>query len=124
MLLADLVPPISGAMSGSTASIKINSISIGERVQWSRFLLVSHGGVFVLAWVTGLWILPIVLSLFSFIGNWLGHFLGLPQHCGLRENVLDFRKTARSKRLHPVLGFLYWHMNWHTEHHIYAGVPC
>jgi fatty acid desaturase len=20
--------------------------------------------------------------------------------------------------------FLYWHMNWHTEHHMYAGVPC
>jgi fatty acid desaturase len=27
-------------------------------------------------------------------------------------------------RLHPVLEFLYWHMNWHTEHHMYAGVPC
>ena len=20
--------------------------------------------------------------------------------------------------------FLYWHMNWHIEHHMYAGVPC
>ena len=20
--------------------------------------------------------------------------------------------------------FLYWHMNWHAEHHMYAGVPC
>ena len=27
-------------------------------------------------------------------------------------------------RLNPVLEFLYWHMNWHTEHHMYAGVPC
>ncbi len=93
-------------------------------VQWSRLLLVFHGGLLVLAWATGLWILPIVLSLFNFIGNWLGYFLGLPQHCGLRENVPDFRKTVRSMRLHPVLEFLYWHMNWHTEHHMYAGVPC
>jgi fatty acid desaturase len=23
-----------------------------------------------------------------------------------------------------MLEFLYWHMNWHTEHHMYAGVPC
>ena len=93
-------------------------------IQWSRLLLVFHGWVFVLAWVTGLWILPIVLSLFNFIGNWLGYFLGLPQHCGLRENVPYFRKTVRSMRLHPILEFLYWHMNWHTEHHMYAGVPC
>ena len=26
--------------------------------------------------------------------------------------------------LNPLLEFLYWHMNWHTEHHMYAGVPC
>jgi hypothetical protein len=26
--------------------------------------------------------------------------------------------------LNPVLEFLYWHMNWHTEHHMFAGVPC
>ena len=87
------------------------------------FALVSRRGV-CSGMVTGLWILPIVLSLFNFIGNWLGYFLGLPQHCGLRENVPDFRKTVRSMRLHPILEFLYWHMNWHTEHHMYAGVPC
>ena len=76
-------------------------------VQWSRLLLVFHSGMFVLAWMTGLWILLVVLSLFNFIGNWLGYFLGLPQHCGLRENVPNFRKTVRSMRLHPVLEFLY-----------------
>ena len=57
------------------------------------FACVSRRGV-CLAWVTGLWILPIVLSLFNFIGNWLGYFLGLPQHCGLRENVPDLSKNS------------------------------
>jgi fatty acid desaturase len=24
----------------------------------------------------------------------------------------------------PLFEFLYWRMNWHTEHHMFAGVPC
>jgi fatty acid desaturase len=31
---------------------------------------------------------------------------------------------CRTFYLNPVLQFLYWHMNYHTEHHMYAGVPC
>ena len=27
-------------------------------------------------------------------------------------------------KLDPISTFLYWRMNWHTEHHMYAGVPC
>jgi len=50
--------------------------------------------------------------------------VGLPQHCGLRDNVADFRKCVRSMRLGPILTFLYWRMNWHAEHHMYAAVPC
>jgi fatty acid desaturase len=40
------------------------------------------------------------------------------------ENVPDFRKSVRSMTLPPIVEFLYWRMNWHTEHHMYAGVPC
>ena len=60
----------------------------------------------------------------GFIANWLAYFVALPQHCGLRENVSDFRKSVRSIKLNPFVEFLHWHMNWHTEHHMYAGVPC
>ena len=45
-------------------------------------------------------------------------------HMGLRSNVADFRKNTRSIKLDPLSGFFYWHMNWHAEHHMYAGVPC
>jgi len=40
------------------------------------------------------------------------------------DKVPDFRKSVRSMHLNPVLEFLYWRMNWHAEHHMYAGVPC
>jgi fatty acid desaturase len=26
--------------------------------------------------------------------------------------------------VNPLAEFLYWRMNWHTEHHMFAGVPC
>ena len=26
--------------------------------------------------------------------------------------------------LNPLAEFIYWRMNWHIEHHMYAGVPC
>ena len=32
--------------------------------------------------------------------------------------------TTRSIKLNPFTSFLYWRMNWHAEHHMYAGVPC
>ncbi|MGI9502103.1 MAG: fatty acid desaturase, partial [Geminicoccaceae bacterium] len=95
-----------------------------KSIWWSRVLLLFHGSVLVIAIVTGLWVLPLILTFFPFIANWLAYFVGLTQHCGLRENVPDFRKSTRSITLNPLVEFLYWHMNWHTEHHMYAGVPC
>ena len=95
-----------------------------KSIWWSRLLLLFHGSVLVVAIVTGLWVLPLILTFFPFIANWLAYFVGLTQHCGLRENTPDFRKSVRSITLNPLTEFLYWRMNWHTEHHMYAGVPC
>jgi fatty acid desaturase len=95
-----------------------------KSIWWSRILLLFHGSILIIAIVTGLWVLPLIFSVFPFIANWGVYFTGLPQHCGLMENVPDFRKSVRSMTLPLPLEFLYWRMNWHTEHHMYAGVPC
>ncbi|MCY4023767.1 MAG: fatty acid desaturase [Anaerolineaceae bacterium] len=95
-----------------------------KSVRWSRILILFHGGILVIAIVTGLWVLPLIFSVAPFIANWLHYFVGMTQHCGLMENVPDFRKSVRSMRLNPLFSFLYWRMEWHTEHHMYAGVPC
>lgn len=95
-----------------------------KAIRWSRILLAFHGTLLVVCLATGYWIVPVIISFSGFIANWLSYFVGLPQHCGLRDNVPDFRKSTRSMRLNPLIEFLYWHMNWHAEHHMYAGVPC
>ena len=91
---------------------------------WSRLQLIFHGSVLVYSIWIGQWALPFLISVFAFTANWLGFFVGMTQHCGLREDVSDFRKCVRSIKLNPFVSFLYWRMNWHTEHHMYAGVPC
>ncbi len=95
-----------------------------KSIGWSRILLAFHSTVLVVAVVTGQWVLPLILTIPSFIANWGSYFLGIAQHCGLQNNVPDFRKNTRSMTLNPVAEFLYWRMNWHIEHHMYAGVPC
>ena len=42
----------------------------------------------------------------------------------LQDNVADFRLSTRTIILNPILRFLYWHVNFHIEHHMYAAVPC
>jgi fatty acid desaturase len=102
-------------------------VHTGERakaVRWARLLLLFHGGVIVGSVVGGLWALPLVLTFQQFTGNWLKLLVGMPMHGGLRSNVADFRKCVRTITLNPLASFLYWRMNWHLEHHMYAGVPC
>ena len=65
-----------------------------------------------------------MLTGYLFVGNWLAYLCGKPMHAGLRDNVPDFRLCVRSNTLHPFISFLYWRMNWHAEHHMFAGVPC
>ena len=95
-----------------------------KSIWWSRFLLVLHGGITTLSLLTGYWIIIFLIPVASFIANIFSYLVGLPQHCGLRENTPDFRKSVRSMKLNPILEFLYWRMNWHLEHHMYVGVPC
>ncbi|MEZ4672426.1 MAG: fatty acid desaturase [Anaerolineae bacterium] len=95
-----------------------------KSIMWSRFLLLFHGAVTIISLVTGYWVMILIIPVAPFIANWLAYLVGLPQHCGLMENIPDFRKSVRSMTLPPIAEFLYWRMNWHTEHHMYAGVPC
>lgn len=91
---------------------------------WSRYLLVFHTLVLLLSLASGYWVFILIITLAPFTANLLSYLVGITQHCGLKENDPDFRKCTRSITLNPFLEFLYWRMNWHTEHHMFAGVPC
>ena len=93
-------------------------------IRWARILLLGHGLILAVAVATGHWLLPVLLSLAPFYGGWLFWMCNNTQHVGLCDNVADFRLCTRTFTLNPVVRFLYWQMNFHIEHHMYAAVPC
>ena len=92
--------------------------------QFSRGIVAFHAAVFALALWSGQWALVPTVSLHCFVGNWYSYFVGSCQHCGLKGSTPDFRKNTRSITLDPLSEFLFWQMNWHCEHHMFAAVPC
>lgn len=93
-------------------------------IWWDRFLLLIHGTIILASILSGYWVFVFIISFSPFIANWGAYALGMTQHCGLKENDSDFRKCVRSVKTNPLFEFLYWRMNWHTEHHMFAGIPC
>jgi fatty acid desaturase len=79
----------------------------------------------VIAWAIGIHsILPLMyVGLPSLYGSWLMVVFGLTQHAGLAEDVLDFRLNTRTVYMNPIFRYLYWQMNYHTEHHMFPMVP-
>ena len=95
-----------------------------KAVNWARIVVCFHLGLAAVSFALGLWLIPVLVSLAPCIANWLRYFVGVPMHCGLRDDSPDFRKCVRTITLDPLSEFLYWRMNWHLEHHMFAAVPC
>jgi len=91
---------------------------------WARTLLAGHVLILGVSVYAGHWLLPILTSFVPFYGSWLFFVCNNTQHIGLQDNVPDFRLCCRTFTVNPLVQFLYWHMNFHTEHHMYAAVPC
>jgi len=84
----------------------------------------------------GIWITTIIISIIyqswlpvlyivlpGFYGKTLIASFGLTQHTGLQENIKDHRFSTRTIHLNPIFSFLYWHMEYHIEHHMFPTVP-
>ncbi|MEO7600449.1 MAG: fatty acid desaturase [Opitutus sp.] len=95
-----------------------------KAVNWARVIVLFHLAMIALGGLLNFWLLPLLTSFSYFIGGFWRYLVAVPMHCGLRNNAPDFRLCVRSITLDPLSTFLYWRMNWHTEHHMFAGVPC
>jgi fatty acid desaturase len=56
-------------------------------------------------------------------GCWHMVMMGLLQHGGLAEDVVDHRLNSRTVYMNPVSRWIYWNMNYHVEHHMFPMVP-
>jgi fatty acid desaturase len=101
----------------------IPASEIPRAIVWARIFVAIHLGAVIVAFAT--WsILPLVLIGGPRIyGTWHMVLVGLLQHGGLAEDVLDHRLNSRSVHMNPVSRWIYWNMNYHVEHHMFPMVP-
>jgi len=95
-----------------------------DLIRWSRVLILGHGLIFAVSMYMHWWFVPVVVSFNHAYGGWLQYLCNETQHAGLQNHVPDFRLCCRTIYLNPFFRFLYWNMNYHTEHHMFAAVPC
>jgi len=94
-----------------------------QMCNYARFVVVGHLillGIFI---YFQLWILIAVVTFGYFIATFPTRFCVLQQHLGMCPNVPDWRLSTHTVIFGPLVGYLYWHMNYHIEHHMYAAVP-
>jgi fatty acid desaturase len=105
-----------------------NNASPAEKRQVRRIgaaCLVVHV-VFVAASIyLGYWFVPVLVTLAPFYGvAFLDFVSGIHQHAACEPNNPDFRICCADVVVDPLTSFLYWHMEYHIEHHMFAAIPC
>jgi len=95
-----------------------------EFIRWARIIVVGHLIIVAVSITFKLWMIPVLVTFAPLYGTWLRFLCNETQHVGLQDNVPDFRLSCRTFKLNPFVRFLYWQMNYHIEHHMYAAVPC
>jgi len=98
---------------------------------WAQCLLLGHGAICYFSLKRGCYLVPLVVSFGPFLNGWLFWLCNSTQHVGMQhgnfeaKTINDFRLTTRTFYLNnPLVEFWYWHMNFHTEHHMWPVVPC
>ncbi len=89
----------------------------------ARIHVAIYAAVLLACLVTWSIIPAMLIGLPRAYGIWLLIVMGLPQHAGLAEDVLDHRLNARTVLMSKPLRFIYSNMNYHVEHHMYPMVP-
>jgi fatty acid desaturase len=116
-----------GQLEGAWEKALFPPTAVNQRrslFNWARLHLAGHVLLTAVSLYFGLWLVPVLITLAPFYGGWLLFLCNNTQHIGLQDNVADFRLCVRTVYLNPIFRFLYWNMNYHTEHHMYAAVPC
>jgi len=89
----------------------------------ARIHMAIYGATVLACIATGSILPAMLIGLPRFYGIWLLLVMGLPQHLGLAEDVLDHRLNSRTIYMNRMLRFIYMNMNYHMEHHMYPMVP-
>jgi fatty acid desaturase len=93
-----------------------------EMCAWARVMVGAYIVAIAAAIIFHVWVV-IFLAFSCFFARILANLTGAIQHTGLGSDIPDWRSVCHTVNVNPVVRYLYWNMNYHTEHHMYAAVP-
>jgi len=111
---------------GRLTAAEMNYVPESERPKAfrnARIQVAIYAAVLLTCLATGSILPAMLIGLPRAYGIWFLIFIGLPQHAGLQEDVLDHRLNSRTVLISLPLRFIYSNMNYHVEHHMYPMVP-
>ena len=120
--LAALVRNALGRLSSDEADY-VPADEGGQASRAARVHMAVYAVIIATSVATGSILPAMLVGLPRAYGVWLLLVMGLPQHMGLADDVLDHRLNSRTVLINRVLRFSYWNMNYHVEHHMYPLVP-
>ena len=94
-----------------------------KAANFARIHMVLHLTVWLACLYWGTLLPALLIGLPRAYGVWFLLCIGLPQHAGLAEDVLDHRLNSRTILLPLFARFIYWNMNYHVEHHMFPMAP-
>jgi len=94
-------------------------------IRFGVISLIIHLLFVTLCIVSGYWFLIILITLAPFYGPGFHTYMcGVHQHACCEANHPDFRVSCGDAKIDPISSILFWHMEFHIEHHMFAGIPC
>jgi fatty acid desaturase len=94
-----------------------------QMIRFARIMLIAHIVLIIIFVYFQLWVLIYLITFGSFFATFLSKLCGALQHTGLSESIPDWRVVCYTAGFNPLLSYLYWNMNYHIEHHMFAAVP-
>ena len=94
-----------------------------QHQRWAQTLLLGHLTLALTFIISGYWFLIVVFTMGTQYCSWLGFLCGVAQHYGMQADSSDFRTNTRTFTCSPIVGFYYWNMQYHVEHHMFPAVP-
>ncbi|TFG60238.1 MAG: hypothetical protein E4H36_12410 [Spirochaetales bacterium] len=92
-------------------------------VRWARILVIGQLILLAVFIYFKLWPLIYMVTIGYFFATFAGMGTGIIQHQGMCSSVPDWRVSCHTVLTGPVIGYLYWRMNYHIDHHMYLAVP-
>jgi fatty acid desaturase len=127
--IMDMWDYLKNTLQNAAGSIPAEDKTFIPEMEWARTVGVARISVAIYVTTIALAIytssiLPLMfIGLPRLYGCWHMVLVGLMQHGGLADDVLDHRLNSRTVYINPVSRFIYWNMNYHVEHHMFPMIP-